>query len=70
VGKHYLEQPKKILVYASAEKLAVYYLGNTEEWYGDWLDDDRQAENRHRRCFDDPSFQNDPFTEHIVGICT
>ena len=65
VGKQYAERPKKILVYASAENLAGYYLGNTEEWYGDWLDDDRQAEHRHRKCFDDPHFQNDSFFPHV-----
>lgn len=57
IGKHYCEQPKKILVYASAENLAGYYPGNDEEWTGDWLDDDVQATNRHRRCLEDTELQ-------------
>ena len=65
VGKHYAEQKKKILVYASAENLADYYVGNTKYWVGDWLDDDAQAENRHRKCFDDPTYQSDPFFPHV-----
>lgn len=51
VGKNYEAQEKKILVYASAENLSGYYPGN-KGWEGDWLDDDEQAENRHRRCFE------------------
>jgi len=65
VGKNYHEQPKKILVYASAENLADYWKGNDKHWVGDWLDDDKQAENRHRKCFDDPAFQYDPFFPHV-----
>lgn len=50
VGKHYAEQKKKILVYASAENLAEYCCGvDTDR---PWLDDDTLAENRHRKCFD------------------
>lgn len=68
VGKYYAEQSGKILVYASAENLSGYYPGNSREWVGDWLDDDRQAENRHRRCFDDPELWNNkknPFFPHV-----
>lgn len=54
VGKHYAEQEKKILVYASAETLNDYYIGDSgEENDRIWLDDDSQAENRHRRCFEE-----------------
>lgn len=65
VGKHYAEQVRKILVYASAENLADYWKGNDKHWVGDWLDDDSQAENRHRKCFDDPGMQGDPFFPHV-----
>ena len=59
VGKNYLEQPKKILVYASAENLADYYVDENGEnnWEDNWLDNDKKAENRHRGCFEEPSFQ-------------
>lgn len=65
VGTHYAEQEKRILVYASAENLAGYYLGNTKDWPGDWLDDDDQAQNRHRRCFDDLGLQGASFFPHV-----
>lgn len=65
VGKHYFEQEKKILVYASAENLAAYWKGNTKHWLGDWLDDDSQAENRHRKCFDDSSSKADQFFPYV-----
>lgn len=65
VGKHYSEQSQKILVYASAENLADYWKGNDRHWVGDWLDDDSRAENRHRKCFDDPEMQYDPFFPHV-----
>lgn len=57
VGKHYLEQPKKILVYASAENLSDYWKGNDKHWPGDWLDNDKKAQNRHRMCFEDETMQ-------------
>lgn len=50
VGKHYAEQEKKILVYASAEVLSDYYPGSQYE--RPWLDDNNQAENRHRIRFE------------------
>ena len=67
VGKHYLEQPKKILVYASAENLADYYSGNIKYCDRYWLDADATAEQRHRKCFDDPLFQDkeNPFFPHV-----
>lgn len=55
VGKNYAKQDKKVLVYASAENLRNYCVG--EETDRIWLDDDIQAENRHRKCFDDPDMQ-------------
>lgn len=65
VGKEYSYQPQKILVYASAENLAGYYPGNDKEWVGDWLDDDEQAINRHRKCFENKVLQDDPFFPHV-----
>lgn len=67
VGKRYGEQSARLLVYASAENLSGYYPGNAREWVGDWLDDDRQAENRHRRCFESPELQQkkNPFFPHV-----
>lgn len=55
VGKNYFEQPKKVLLYASAENLSHY---TKSEGY---LDDDDKAINRHRLFFDN-SFIND---EHV-----
>lgn len=52
VGKHYAEQKQKILVYASAESLVDYY-PNSENTRP-WLDDSKQAINRHRLLFDSP----------------
>lgn len=57
IGKRYAEQDVKILVYASAENLSGYWKGNGRHWAGDQLDDDDWAKNRHRICFDDPSWQ-------------
>ena len=59
VGKHYVEQQTKILVYASAENLSGYWKGNDKHWPGDWLDCDELAQNRHRWCFDNESMQAD-----------
>ena len=59
IGKHYAEQPVKILVYASAENLSGYWKGNDRYWPGDWLDCDELAQNRHRWCFDNESMQVD-----------
>lgn len=53
IGKSYAEQRKKIIVYGSAENLADYWKGNREAWVSDWLDDDKLAENRHRKCFEE-----------------
>ena len=55
VGTHYGEQNKRILVYASAENLANYCTGRSTD--RPWLDDDAQAENRHRKCFDNQEMQ-------------
>ena len=55
VGKNYAEQQKKILVYASAENLSDYCVGRATD--RPWLDEDNQAENRHRKCFDDQEMQ-------------
>lgn len=52
IGKHYFEQPLKILVYASAENL---------NGYNGYIDDDRIAVNRHRVYFD----MNDPESEEF-----
>lgn len=52
VGKNYFEQPKKVLLYASAENLSYYTKSE------DYLDDDDKAINRHRLFFDN-SFIND-----------
>lgn len=57
IGKEYARQDVKILIYASAENLANYYAGSGY-WPGEWLDDDGQAVNRHRRCFEKPELQN------------
>ena len=57
VGKHYFEQPQKILIYASAENLSDYWKGNDKHWPGDWLDNDDMAQNRHRICFADKTMQ-------------
>ena len=64
VGKKYSLQKNKILVYASAENLSGYYLGNDKEWKGDWLDNDIQATNRHRFCFECTNLQG-PFFPHV-----
>lgn len=61
VGKYFSKQANKILVYASAENLAAYHCGNEKFWAGNWLDDDFQAENRHRKCFDEDCFRSDSF---------
>lgn len=53
VGKKYCLQSKRILVYASAENLSTYDSKHLDHWSGSWLDDDAQAENRHRKCFDE-----------------
>jgi len=50
VGNQYAEQKLKILVYASAENLANYCVGEPTD--RPWLDNDVEAQNRHRRCFD------------------
>lgn len=50
VGKHYFEQTKKVLVYASAEVLNNHLCA--EETDRPWLDEDCYARNRHRNCFD------------------
>lgn len=65
VGKQYAEQDIKILVYASAENLSDYWNGNDKHWFGDWLDDDVRATNRHRNCFDNPYLQQDRFFPHV-----
>jgi len=52
-------------VYASAENLEGYYPGNDKGWLGAWLDDDSQAMNRHRKCFDESTKQDDPFFPHV-----
>lgn len=52
VGKHYFEQPVKILAYASAENL---------NNYSGHIDDDVIAVNRHRVYFD----MNDPESEEF-----
>lgn len=63
VGKQYVNRPKKILVYASAENLTNYCAG--EQTDRPWLDDDFQAENRHRKCFDDPQLQKNPIIPYV-----
>ena len=63
IGKDYARQDVKILVYASAENLANYYAGSGY-WPGEWLDDDAQAVDRHRRCFEKPELQQG-FFPHV-----
>lgn len=46
VGKNYFKQPKKVLLYASAENLSYYTKSE------DYLDDNDKAINRHRLFFD------------------
>lgn len=63
IGKAYFEQPKKVLVYASAEVLSDYYPGGESE--RPWLDDDLIAVNRHRWFFDNPDKQEGRFFPNI-----
>ncbi len=63
VGKYYAEQEKRILVYASAEVLTDYCCG--EETNRPWLDDDTQAENRHRKCFEESFLNATPFFPNV-----
>lgn len=63
VGKHYAEQKKKILVYASAEVLTDYCYGQKTDRL--WLDEDEKAENRHRKCFDESILQPNIFFPNI-----
>ena len=65
VGKHYAHQPKKILVYASAENLAGYRKSKPDWWAGDPLDNDMWAENRHRKCFDGWNKQEEHFFPNV-----
>lgn len=63
VGKHYAEQEKRILVYASAEVLTNYCCG--EETNRPWLDEDTRAENRHRKCFEESFLGENPFFPNV-----
>lgn len=66
VGKNYAEQQKKVLVYASAENLTNHCVGKHTD--RPWLDDDNEAENRHRKCFDDKEMQKkqmDPVIPYV-----
>ena len=56
IGRDYARQDVKIFIYASAENLAGYHAGSGY-WPGDWLDDDAQAVDRHRRCFERAELQ-------------
>lgn len=47
VGKNYLAQSTKVLLYASAENLSNY----SDPKKGGWLDNDEVAINRHRRWY-------------------
>lgn len=60
IGKHYTEQKTKILVYASAEVLTNYCYGQKTD--RPWLDKDEEAENRHRKCFDESILQANVFS--------
>ena len=51
VGKHYNDQPVKILVYASAENLSDYHTGKGGKGRP-WLDNEELAVNRHRFSFE------------------
>ena len=63
VGKNYLKQNKRILLYASAENLSGYHK------CGGYLDDDNFAVNRHRNFYDDSVSQNMFFPNvHIQPI--
>ena len=64
VGKHYNEQPVKILVYASAESLSDYYPGGGER---PWLDDDTIAANRHRFFFENNKTDDWRFPNVHIG---
>lgn len=61
VGKHYFEQAKRILVYASAENLSSYSKSN---WPID-LENDNIAQNRHRNCFENIDLQSNRFFPHV-----
>lgn len=63
VGHNYFLQSKKIFVYASAENLSTYDLKHLDHWKGNWLDDNAQAENRHRKCFSE--FDLEEFFPHV-----
>lgn len=63
VGKNYAKQKTKILVYASAETLNDYCYG--EGTNRPWLDDNIQAENRHRKCFDESIKEKNMFFPNV-----
>lgn len=63
VGHNYFLQTKKIFVYASAENLSTYDQKHLDHWEGSWLDDNAQAENRHRKCFNE--FNLKEFFPHV-----
>lgn len=65
IGKHYVQQTKKILVYASAENLAGYRKSKPDWWKGDPLDNDLWAENRHRRSFEEWNKGNEGFFPNV-----
>ena len=74
VGKDYLHQKTKILLYASAENLSKYHLNNTP-----YLDDDEFAINRHRIFFEEsvkkfnvfyPDVHIQPITDGGLALVT
>ncbi len=60
IGKDYLHQKSRILLYASAENLSKYHLNNDP-----YLDDDEFAINRHRRFFDESVRISDSFYPNV-----
>ena len=60
IGKDYLHQESKILLYASAENLSKYHLNNSP-----YLDNDEFAINRHRIFFDDSVAKSNVFYPNV-----
>jgi hypothetical protein len=60
IGKEYLHQKTKILLYASAENLSKYHLNNNP-----YLDDDEFAINRHRSFFYDSVLKSSLFYPNV-----
>lgn len=66
VGKDFLKQPKRVLVYASAENLTNHWVGQTSDRI--WIDEDTKAFNRHRICFDNQEMQQQKHADTIPYV--